>query len=309
MSGMSVADLVKCRDASVLLGAFNMHTNDDGDDEIHDFFFAPGLERLELLCWVLVAIDPSGKHERELNTGEDSAAALTKRATSVLSHLNPRRVKEFAAFARGTAPVSKQKPIWELLLGTAEFVQNLEEGSSGSSAASCAADMTFKPTVASTPMPQAEPTVASLSNMKHEGKAAKCLWQSDDLAAPGVKSAAGTDPVDHVIEQLEEAILVSKKRLAALEASQEPEEPPLDAPLCARYRRAAEELARAGDCMAQVPPPRVPPVVLDEEGEKLIADTLNFLRAFRNNVCYATLLNAMEGHAQKGRSRDTGPKK
>ncbi|KAH7973319.1 hypothetical protein HPB52_024127 [Rhipicephalus sanguineus] len=157
MSGMSVADLVKCRDASVLLGAFNMHTNDDGDDEIHDFFFAPGLERLELLCWVLVAIDPSGKHERELNTGEDSAAALTKRATSVLSHLNPRRVKEFAAFARGTAP----------------------------------------------------------------------------------------------IEQLEEAILVSKKRLAALEASQEPEEPPLDAPLCARYRRAAEELARAGDCMAQ----------------------------------------------------------
>ncbi|KAL1460395.1 hypothetical protein MTO96_043317 [Rhipicephalus appendiculatus] len=253
MSGMSVADLVKCRDAAVLQGAFNMQANDDGDDEIRDLFFAPGLERLGLLRWVLITIDPSGKHERELNTGDDSAEALTKRLAKVLSYLNPRRAEEFAAFARGTAPISQQKPIWELLLGTAEFVQNPpEEESWGSSTASRAADMTFKPTVASTPMPQVEPAAASSSNVKHEGKAAKCLWQPDDLAASGATAAAGTNPVDDLIEQLEKAVQFSKERLAALEASQEPEEPPLDAALCASYRRAVEQLVTAGDCMMQV---------------------------------------------------------
>ncbi|KAH7932590.1 hypothetical protein HPB51_029211 [Rhipicephalus microplus] len=155
MSAMSVLDLVKCHDASMLLGAFNMHCMQevgDEDGEIRDLFFAPGTKRLELLRWVLIAIDPSGKHARELNTGDDcTEESLTK----VLSYLNPRRVKEFAAFVRGTAPVREQKVIWELLLGTADFVQNTpEDESSGFSTASWSTAMTFKPTVASTPMPQ-----------------------------------------------------------------------------------------------------------------------------------------------------------
>ncbi|KAL1482818.1 hypothetical protein MTO96_033520, partial [Rhipicephalus appendiculatus] len=54
-----------------------------------------------------------------------------------------------------------------------------------------------------------------------------------------------------------------------------------------------------------VPPPRVPPVVLDEEGEKLVTATKNFLEDFRTKVCYATLLNAMEGGAKKCSPRDT----
>lgn len=306
MSGMSVLDLVKCHDASMLLGAFNMHCMEevgDEDGEIRDLFFAPGTKRLELLRWVLIAIDPSGKHARELNTGDDcTEESLTK----VLSYLNPRRVKEFAAFVRGTAPFREQKVIWELLLGTADFVQNPpEDESSGFATASWSTAMTFKPTVASTPMPQVEQAGASSSNVKHEGTAARCLWQTDDLSKAGEKREAETEYFDNLIKVLEKGVQFSKERLAALEASQEPEEPPLNMALCEYYGQTVKHLMKARKAMLEMPPPSVPPVVLDEEGEKLIAKAKEYLEDFRTQVCCTTMLKALAGSAEAHKPRGT----
>lgn len=295
MSGMSVTDLAKCRDASVLLGAFDLHANDRSSDVKH-LFFAPSRQRLELLRWVLIAIDPSGSSEREL-AGDDSIEALTKRVTSVLLKLNPRRAKEFAAFAEGTAPESEQKRLWQLLLGSAEFGQN-SEASSRSSTAPCTANMTFKPTVASTPMPQVEPVTVSSSNVKHEGKTGRCLWRSDDRPVPVSKAADGKDPVDHLVNRLEESIRLNKAKLDGAVASQEPDEAPLDVLLCRSYRQAAERLVKAGERLSEVPPPCVPPVRLDEEAEKLVADTTTTLEALKANLYCATALRALNGYAK-----------
>lgn len=295
MSGMSVADLVKCRDASVLLGAFDMHANDRSSDVKH-LFFAPSRQRLELLRWVLIAIDPSGNTEREL-AGDDSIEALTKRVTSVLLKLNPRRTKEFAAFAEGTAPGGEQKRLWQLLLGSAELAQS-SEASSRSSTAPCTANMTFKPTVASTPMPQLELATMSSSSVKHEGKTGRCLWRSDDKPIPVSKAADEKDPLDHLVNRLEESIRLNKAKLDAAVVLQEPNEAPLDALLCRSYYQAAERLVKAGERLSEVPPPCVPPVRLGEEDEKLVADTVATLETLKTNLFYATVLRALNGHAK-----------
>ncbi|XP_054928782.1 uncharacterized protein [Dermacentor andersoni] len=305
MAGISAANLLNCRDASMLLGAFNMIANDD-NGEVKQLFFAPGRQRLELLRWVLTAIDPSGKTEQELGAGDGTREALTERISSVLKRLNPARAQDFAAFAEGTAADSDQTRLWHMLLGTAEMVQN-SEGSSASSTFSrpCSGSMTFKPMVASTPMPQVGPSVVSSSSDKREGKAAKCLWHSDNGARPSDKSTvAEEDPLDVLIKQLEESIRVDKAMLAAAAASPEPEEPPLDHRLCASYRQAAERLVKAGKSLMQGPPSHLPPLVLDDKDGRLVAAARASLEALKSNLFHATLLNALEGHA-KNRSCGT----
>lgn len=309
MAGISAANLLTCRDASMLLSAFNMVANDDRGGEVKQLFFAPGRQRFELLRWVLTAIDPTGKTERELGAGDESLEALIERITSVLKKLNPARAREFAAFAVGTAPYSDQTRLWRALLGTAEMVQN-SEGSSAASASSTftrpgTARITFKPTVASTPMPQVEPSVASSSSVKHEGKAAKCLWHSDSGSGPSAKlAAAEEDPLEKLIQKLEESIRIDKTKLAAAAVSQEPEEPPLDDQRCASYRQAAERLVRAGQRLMQGQPSRVPPLVLDDEDREVVAAARTSLEALQSNLLHATLLNALEGRA-KNRPRGT----
>ncbi|KAL3197129.1 hypothetical protein MRX96_045015 [Rhipicephalus microplus] len=264
MSAMSVLDLVKCHDASMLLGAFNMHCMQevgDEDGEIRDLFFAPGTKRLELLRWVLIAIDPSGKH----------AQALLPSANRRLS---------------GSCSWGRQ----------ISFRIPPEDESSGFSTASWSTAMTFKPTVASTPMPQVEQAGASSSNVKHEGTAARCLWQTDDLSEAGEKREAETEYLDN---------LFSKERLAALEASQEPEEPPLNMALCEYYGQTVKHLMKARKAMLEMPPPSVPPVVLDEEGEKLIAKAKEYLEDFRTQVCCTTMLKALAGSAEAHKPRGT----
>lgn len=276
-----------------------MVANDDRGGEVKQLFFAPGRQRFELLRWVLTAIDPTGKTERELGAGDESLEALIERITSVLKKLNPARAREFAAFAVGTAAYSDQTRLWRSLLGTAEMVQNSE----GSSAASTF--QAFKPTVASTPMPQVEPSVASSSSVKHEGKAAKCLWHSDSGSGPSAKLAvAEEDPLEKLIQKLEESIRIDKTKLAAAAVSQEPEEPPLDDQRCASYRQAAERLVRAGQRLMQGQPSRVPPLVLDDEDREAVAAARTSLEALQRNLLHATLLNALEGRA-KNRPRGT----
>lgn len=290
----------------MLLSAFNMVANDDRSGEVKQLFFAPGRQRFELLRWVLTAIDPTGKTERELGAGDESLEALIERITSVLKKLNPARAREFAAFAVGTATYSDQTRLWRSLLGTAEMVQN-SEGSSASSTFTRpgTARITFKPTVASTPMPQVEPSVASSSSVKHEGKAAKCLWHSDSGSGPSAKLVvAEEDPLEKLIQKLEESICIDKTKLAAAAASQEPEEPPLDDQHCASYRQAAERLVRASQCLIQGQPSRVPPLVLDDEDREVVPAARTSLGALQRNLLHATLLNALEGHA-KNRPRGT----
>ncbi|XP_070390609.1 uncharacterized protein [Dermacentor albipictus] len=306
MAGISAANLLNCRDASMpmLLRAFNMIANDD-NGEVKQLFFAVGRQRLKLLRWVLTAIDPSGETERELGAGDGTGEALIERISSVLKKQNPARTQEFAAFAEGTAADNVQRRLWHMLLGTAEMVQNSESSSPSSPfSRPCSGDTTFEPTVASSPIPQAEPSAVS-SLVKREEKATKRLWHSDDGAGPSDKStAAEEDPLDGLIKQLEESIAVDKAKLAAAAASPDPEEPPLDPRLCASYRQAAERLVKAGESLMQGPPSRLPPLVLNDEDGKLVAAAREALEALRSNLLHATLLNALEGRA-KIRPRDT----
>ncbi|KAL1451241.1 hypothetical protein MTO96_006299 [Rhipicephalus appendiculatus] len=166
MSGKSLAELIKCRDASVLLDACK--ANDDGDDEIRDLFFAPGL--------------------------------VSRRSV----HLR-RTATRAEAVGRPSVPSKTRGP------RTRRPAQVISNNSTRVNAGSLRERQAV------------EPDAASSSNLKNEGK--------EDLVASGAMPKAGTNPIDCLIASLEEKVRLSKQRLAELEASQAPEEPPLDAAL------------------------------------------------------------------------------
>ncbi|XP_075732476.1 uncharacterized protein LOC142775045 [Rhipicephalus microplus] len=165
--------------------------------------------------------------------------------------------------------------------------------------------MTFKSTVASTPMPQVKQDGAFSSNLKHEGTVGRRLWHPDDLSTAEEKQEAETEYLDNLIKEIENGVQLSKERLAALEASQEPEKPPLDVALCEYYDQTFEHLMKAHEAMLEMPPSSVPPVGLDEEGEKLIAKAKEYLEDFTTQVCCTIVLKALTGGAEAHEPRGT----
>ncbi|KAL3192954.1 hypothetical protein MRX96_058464 [Rhipicephalus microplus] len=143
------------------------------------------------------------------------------------------------------------------------------------------------------------------SNLKHEGTVGRCLWHPDDLSTAEEKQEAETEYLDNLIKEIENGVQLSKERLAALEASQEPEKPPLDVALCEYYDQTFEHLMKAREAMLEMPPSSVPPVGLDEEGEKLIAKAKEYLEDFRTQVCCTIVLKALTGGAEAHEPRGT----
>ncbi|KAK8768888.1 hypothetical protein V5799_014645 [Amblyomma americanum] len=113
-------DLVRCRNLAVLLEALESR---DTDDDVQYAFYWPSCERLDLLRWVLVSIDPSGATERYLcSTGD--VEEVRERVLGVLTQIKHFSAEHYAEFVYGLALPAVQKPLWIHLMKTAERAQN-----------------------------------------------------------------------------------------------------------------------------------------------------------------------------------------
>ncbi|KAK8764386.1 hypothetical protein V5799_033006 [Amblyomma americanum] len=115
-------DLRRCRDVARLLEALENRLD---DEDVQQVFFTPSHDRLELLCWVLITMDPSGVIDDYLSPSV-THEQLRDRIVGVLTPLNDLCGADFEPFVDGTTGHREQRPLWALLLKTAEFAQRNE---------------------------------------------------------------------------------------------------------------------------------------------------------------------------------------
>ncbi|KAK8764385.1 hypothetical protein V5799_033005 [Amblyomma americanum] len=121
-SGTWRGDLRRCREVARLLEALEYRPD---DEDVKQVFFTPSPARLELICWVLITIDPSGVTGDCLSPSVNHEQ-LRDRIGSVLTQLNDLCGADFEPFVDGYTGHREQRPLWALLLKTAEFAQRNE---------------------------------------------------------------------------------------------------------------------------------------------------------------------------------------